>query len=92
MCKGAIVDVIATAPSSGPAISSPAVEDPIIDMIAVHTAELVELTATNDPREILDGVDRADMILLSAADDATSIISGGKLAAPTPCAAGLRLS
>jgi hypothetical protein len=61
--KGAIVDMIATTPTSGPAISSPAVEDPIIDMIAVHKAELAGLTATDDPREIFDGVDRADMIL-----------------------------
>ena len=61
--QGAIVDVIVTAPISGPTISSPAVEDPVIDMIAVHKAKLAELTATDDPREILDGLDRADMIL-----------------------------
>lgn len=55
--------MITTAPISGPVISSPAVDDPIIEMIAVHKAELAELTATDDPGEILDGLDRADMIL-----------------------------
>jgi hypothetical protein len=82
MRKGAIVDMIATAPNSGPATSSPAVQDPIIDMIAVHKAELAELTATDDPREILDGVDRADMILYRLLTTPPRTFQGASLLLP----------
>jgi hypothetical protein len=62
MRKGATVDLIG-ASISGSAIASSTVEDPIIDMIAVHKVELAILTATDDPRKVLDGLDRADLIL-----------------------------